>query len=84
MGQYFTLVLVLRCFLEPHPICVADGICQYFCSGMGLLTLMYRASFIALLRLCSSLPTMLEVLNTYIMTSHGMVVKYGGGAFDAL
>ena len=26
----------------------------------GLLTLMYRASFIALLRLCSSLPTMLK------------------------
>ena len=42
----------------------------------GLLTLMYRAPFIALFRLFSSLPTM---LNTYIMTSDGMVVKYGGG-----
>ena len=34
IGQYFTLVLVLRCYQEPHPIYVADGICQHFCLGM--------------------------------------------------
>ena len=34
MGQCSILILVLRCFPEPHPICVADGICQHFCSGM--------------------------------------------------
>ena len=34
MGQYFTLVLVLRCYQEPHPIYVVDGICQHFCLGM--------------------------------------------------
>ena len=33
-GQLFTLGLVLRCLTEPHPKCVADGICQYFCLGM--------------------------------------------------
>ena len=33
-GQYFTLVLGLRCYQEPHPICVADGIRQHFCLGM--------------------------------------------------
>ena len=27
----FTSILVLRWYAEPHPICVADGICQYFC-----------------------------------------------------
>ena len=33
-GQLFTLGLVLRCLTEPHPKCVADGICQYFYLGM--------------------------------------------------
>ena len=30
----FILSLVLRCCTEPHPIYVADGICQYSCLGM--------------------------------------------------
>ena len=30
----FILSLVLRCYTEPHPIYVADGICQYSCLGM--------------------------------------------------
>ena len=48
----------------------------------GLLTLMYRASFIALLRLCSSLPTMLK-LSTLI--SWPVMVWWsnmGEGPFD--
>ena len=32
--QVNLLTLVLRCSIEPHPKCVADGICQYFYSGM--------------------------------------------------
>ena len=30
----FTLVLVLDCCTEPHPICEADGTCLCSCSGM--------------------------------------------------
>ena len=29
------LVLILLFCVKPHPICVADGICQYFYWGMG-------------------------------------------------
>ena len=31
----FISILVLICSTEPHPICVADGTCQHFYSGMG-------------------------------------------------
>ena len=34
-----TLILVLRCYAEPRPIYVADGICQCSCSGMDYLLL---------------------------------------------
>ena len=27
---FFMLILVLRCYIKPHPIYVADGICQCF------------------------------------------------------
>ena len=41
-GQLFTSGLVLRYSTEPHPKCVADGICQYFYSGMDYLLLCTR------------------------------------------
>ena len=44
----------------------------------GLLTLKLRASFIALLRLWSSLPTMLK-FSIHSVTSGVKMVKYGGG-----
>ena len=31
---FFMLILVLRCYAEPHPKYVADDICQCFYSGM--------------------------------------------------
>ena len=31
---FLMLILVLRCYTEPHPRYVADGTCQYFYSGM--------------------------------------------------
>ena len=42
----------------------------------GLLTLIYSASFIALLRFWSSLPTMLKFSNGDFMTSDVAMVKY--------
>ena len=33
-GSMIILILVLGCYTEPHPIYVADGICQHFCLGM--------------------------------------------------
>ena len=41
-GQQFIVVLVLRCLTEPHPKCVADGICQYSYLGMDYLPLCTR------------------------------------------
>ena len=32
---HFILILVLCCLLEPNPIYETDGICLYFCLGMG-------------------------------------------------
>ena len=35
MGSiFFMLILVLRCYTEPHPRYMADGTCQCFYSGM--------------------------------------------------
>ena len=33
---FFMVLLVLRCYTEPHPIYVADGTCQCFYLGMDL------------------------------------------------
>ena len=34
MGHCIILILVLRCYQEPHPIYVADGTCQHFYLGI--------------------------------------------------
>ena len=41
-SQQFILGLVLRCWPEPHPKCVADGICQCSYLGMDYLPLCTR------------------------------------------
>ena len=43
------LIWILCCLIKPHPICEADGICLYFCSGMGCWPYMYTGSFISLM-----------------------------------
>ena len=41
---------------------------------------MYRASFMALMRFWSPPSHNIEVINTYVVTSDVIVVKYGGGS----
>ena len=62
---YFILILVLWCWVEPHPICESDGICLCFCSGMDCWPL-YMDSFITLMRLWSSLPTILKLSSAVV------------------
>ena len=51
------LILNLRFCVRPHPICKVDGTFRD-----GSLTLVNRASFIALVRFWSSLPIMVKLL----------------------
>ena len=51
----------------------------------GLLTLIYNASFIVLLRLWSSLPNYIEIINSDLVTTDVAMVKdWGGWPSDVL
>ena len=65
-------MLVLVTWPLPHPICVAAGTYQYFCSGLGH-SLINIASLMDLAMLWSSLSTMLK-LSRHFMTSDVLMV----------
>ena len=80
-GHWVNLILIQMLCVGPHPIYEADGICLCFLFRDGSLTLINRASLIALFRFWSSLLTIVKLLMLMLWPEMLQWSNIGEGAF---